>query len=776
MMLESHGSGQKILASSIVRINDAFAFVFGIEAVLKISADGMVRYFRVGWNCFDFGVAAVSLAGVAVSLTGGAATSFLSIFRIFRVARVFRLIPKAKGLRTLFNALVFSLPALCNVATVGFLLYFVFAILGMSLFGHVLQPGYSCLARRVNFVDFGSSLEILARSTTGENWNCIMHACMVLKACLLLTVPPDDVVLDSLGSASAAAAFSAAPWGPGWPGAPTGAGAQLYVDYDDPLGAAWSHRGWDNGAYGDFYDDRCAPLHSAAPAIVYFCFFMILNAFVMINLVTAVLINNFESSKTDEDCVLTATSLAQFVAAWSELDLRGTAYIKAVKLEALIRAVQRPLGASGVRRSEERRMALKISQSVVIPVHNGYVHFLEVLHALTARLAYTRLQPGSGAGSVQVAVAIAKRMPGLQLPQQAVRYTAAHVLAAYYVQSAVRGFLSRRTEARMLAQRNASVEAGGARASSSGSSRLLERGMDAIAAMGGMLPRLRAINSLQSGSSAAPMTASQLRRSGSTVDSVQPVSRAFGRLFSSRRPVEEPDADLRRQLSRTSTANEGEDATEEGVPPTPTPHARGSKAALGRSLKDLGAVVEGETVAITSQRAHWVESLLGARKQPEQQKRSLLQAAMAEPSQRRAARTGKGAPSFEDSVLGRILFGEEVGMAADFGMPENLLLQLRIEAASAGRRRSVAGTPPGWSSSVRLLMGSLRPTSSTAALLQRVNDALRSSADVSLSSPAHVISRPQLSSRRIRSPPKIPLTPLLIDAADGTAAAAPATN
>lgn len=61
----------------------------------------------------------------------------MSILRVFRVARIFRLIPKAKGLRTLFQTLIYSLPALVNVGGVLSLLFFIFAIMGMNLYGQV---------------------------------------------------------------------------------------------------------------------------------------------------------------------------------------------------------------------------------------------------------------------------------------------------------------------------------------------------------------------------------------------------------------------------------------------------------------------------------------------------------------------------------------------------------------------------------------------------------------------------------------------------------------
>ena len=67
------------------------------------------------------------------------------------VARIFRLIPKAKGLK-LFQTLVYSLPALGNVGSVLFLFFFIFAVLGMNLFvrfHHRQLPQQVCQLRDV---------------------------------------------------------------------------------------------------------------------------------------------------------------------------------------------------------------------------------------------------------------------------------------------------------------------------------------------------------------------------------------------------------------------------------------------------------------------------------------------------------------------------------------------------------------------------------------------------------------------------------------------------
>jgi len=125
--------------SVLVKLNDAFAFVFVTEAVLKFAAFGVRGYFMESWNIFDLAIVCISMAGVVVSYVSSAKTSFLSVLRVLRVARVFRLIPKAKALRSLFSTLIISIPAFANVTSVLLLFYFVYSVAGMNLFGHIKE-------------------------------------------------------------------------------------------------------------------------------------------------------------------------------------------------------------------------------------------------------------------------------------------------------------------------------------------------------------------------------------------------------------------------------------------------------------------------------------------------------------------------------------------------------------------------------------------------------------------------------------------------------------
>jgi hypothetical protein len=67
----------------------------------------------------------------------------------------------AKGIRKLLFALAISLPALLNIGALLLLITFVYAILGMALFGHVAHNG--AITATTNFETFSRSMFLLFR-------------------------------------------------------------------------------------------------------------------------------------------------------------------------------------------------------------------------------------------------------------------------------------------------------------------------------------------------------------------------------------------------------------------------------------------------------------------------------------------------------------------------------------------------------------------------------------------------------------------------------------
>lgn len=95
------------------------------------------------------------------NLDGSAAigSPWLPILRMIRVIRILRVARVASGIRTLLFALMLSIPALFNVGSLLFLFMFIFAIFGMSQFGHVEHKG--AITDILNFETFPNAFMLL---------------------------------------------------------------------------------------------------------------------------------------------------------------------------------------------------------------------------------------------------------------------------------------------------------------------------------------------------------------------------------------------------------------------------------------------------------------------------------------------------------------------------------------------------------------------------------------------------------------------------------------
>jgi hypothetical protein len=71
------------------------------------------------------------------------------------------------------------MPALINVGSLLGLLFFMYAVLGVSIFGKVKPHKPLALNHRANFHHFGYAMLMLIRVTTGEGWNDVLRDTMV---------------------------------------------------------------------------------------------------------------------------------------------------------------------------------------------------------------------------------------------------------------------------------------------------------------------------------------------------------------------------------------------------------------------------------------------------------------------------------------------------------------------------------------------------------------------------------------------------------------------
>lgn len=118
-------------------MQDAFTYVFAIEALLKIIEQGFWKhknaYLRDGWNWIDFIVAVLGLVELFLATVFTNLPS-LGPVRMLRAFRPLKSINSIPSMRRLILTLITSLPALANVVLFLLFVFILFGILGVHSF------------------------------------------------------------------------------------------------------------------------------------------------------------------------------------------------------------------------------------------------------------------------------------------------------------------------------------------------------------------------------------------------------------------------------------------------------------------------------------------------------------------------------------------------------------------------------------------------------------------------------------------------------------------
>ncbi|XP_056021116.1 sodium channel protein 1 brain-like isoform X8 [Ostrea edulis] len=300
-------------------LNILFTTVFTLESVVKII--GLRHhYFRQPWNVFDFVVVILSLVGIVLAdvLANSFNPTLLRVLRVFRIGRVLRLIKAAKGIRKLLFALIISLPALINIGALLCLIMYIFAIIGMSLFGNMKID--LPLDDTVNFQTFASSFVLLLRLSTSAGWNDILET-MFLQ-------PPDC--------------------DPDYATRPEG-------------GAKFKYSTGDCG--------------SPAFGVFYMVAYILIIFLVVINMYIAIILENFNQAHEAEEVGITEDDFDEFYVVWEKYDPLATQFIKYEHLSHFVGDLDPPLGIP--RPNEIALVAFDLPI-----VEGDKIHCLDVLIAL----------------------------------------------------------------------------------------------------------------------------------------------------------------------------------------------------------------------------------------------------------------------------------------------------------------------------------------------------------------------------------------------------------
>jgi len=261
-------------------LNQIFTYFFLVECILKLGAFRFKNYFRDPWNAFDFFIVAGSLVDLGLASLNPDSDASIGFLRLFRVARLVKLLNKDEGIRTLLWTFLKSFQALPWVAVLIALVFFIYGVVGMQIFGRIALDDDTNIHRNNNFQSFGWAMLLLFRCSTGEAWQEIMLSC----------IKHEDVRCDE--------------------------------NSDDA--------GLEQGCGSNF-------------AYVYFITFFVLCAFLVLNLFVAVIMDNFDYLTRDWS-ILGPHHLGEFVTLWSEYDPDAKGRIKHVDVVTLLRKISPPLG------------------------------------------------------------------------------------------------------------------------------------------------------------------------------------------------------------------------------------------------------------------------------------------------------------------------------------------------------------------------------------------------------------------------------------------------
>lgn len=167
MALDQHGQSER-MARILTTGNYVFTGIFTTEAILKIIAMAPVKYLKDSWNVFDLFIVTLSLVELGLANIKG-----LSVLRSFRLVsgclhpddfpipalrtfqlRVFKLAKSWSTLNRLMSIIRKTIGALGNLTLVLVIIIFIFAVMGMQLFGQKYTDEFGKDMPRWNFCDF----------------------------------------------------------------------------------------------------------------------------------------------------------------------------------------------------------------------------------------------------------------------------------------------------------------------------------------------------------------------------------------------------------------------------------------------------------------------------------------------------------------------------------------------------------------------------------------------------------------------------------------------
>lgn len=208
LMMKWHNQS-KAVKDVLKVVNVVFTTLFTGETVLKIIAYGPKAFSKDFWNIFDLITVIGSIVDAIVSEmlekaeleeTGGTghvnpfayasdeavakkAKINMGFLRLFRATRLIKLLRQSVTIRILLWTFIQSIKALPYVCLLIAMLFFLYAVVGMQVYGNIRIDSGTVINRHNNFNNFPQATVLLFRCATGESWQEIMRACLAGANC-----------------------------------------------------------------------------------------------------------------------------------------------------------------------------------------------------------------------------------------------------------------------------------------------------------------------------------------------------------------------------------------------------------------------------------------------------------------------------------------------------------------------------------------------------------------------------------------------------------------
>ncbi|MGQ5489111.1 ion transporter [Thauera sp. ZXT1-4] len=150
--LETSSSAMQKAGGLLLALDRTALAIFVVELALKLFVYRL-RFFRSGWNVFDFTIVAVTLAPTGEGL---------QVLRSLRILRALRLVSVVPSMRKVVNALLKAIPGMGSVLTLLLLVFYVAAVMTTKLFGAGFPEWFGSL---------GESFYTLFQVMTLESWS-----------------------------------------------------------------------------------------------------------------------------------------------------------------------------------------------------------------------------------------------------------------------------------------------------------------------------------------------------------------------------------------------------------------------------------------------------------------------------------------------------------------------------------------------------------------------------------------------------------------------------